>query len=149
MAALTTAAWTFPHCNCQFAIAVPVPEPPIPPSSPHPSRAALWRPLTRFVAAEARLAQWAARRTPTLVFYEFLRFGVKQAWACLFGALMLALIVATYLWYPKGAALARYDFLVLAAIAVQALMLATRVETWEEAEIIAHFHLTGTASEIL
>ena len=57
---------------------------------------------------------------------------MKQAWACLFGALMLALIVATYLWYPKGAALARYDFLVLAAIAVQALMLAAKLETWEK-----------------
>ena len=57
---------------------------------------------------------------------------MKQAWACLFGALLLALIVATHLWYPGGAALTRYDFLVLAAIAVQALMLAAKLETWEK-----------------
>ena len=28
--------------------------------------------------------------------YEFIRFGVKMAWACLFGALMLALLIDCY-----------------------------------------------------
>ena len=73
---------------------------------------------------------------------------MKQAWACLFGAVMLALIIATHLWYPRGAALTRYDFLVLAALAAQGVMLAAKLETWEEAKVIALFHITGTAMEI-
>lgn len=121
-----------------------VPEPP----APHLSSAAQWQPLARFIASEARLAAWAARRPLTRLVYEVLRFGVKQAWACLFGAVMLALIIATHLWYPTGAALARYDFLVFAALGVQALMLAGKLETWEEAKVILLFHVTGTAMEI-
>ena len=61
---------------------------------------------------------------------------------------MIALLIATWLWYPKGAALARYDFLFLAALAVQALMLAFRLETWEEAKVIFIYHIVGTAMEI-
>ena len=30
--------------------------------------------------------------------FEFLWFGLKQGWACLFGGAMLALIVGTFLW---------------------------------------------------
>ena len=115
--------------------------------SPH-SSAALWQPLARFISGEARLAHWAAQKPLMRFVYEFARFGVKQAWACLFGAIMLALIIATHLWYPKGAALARYDFLVFAALGVQALMLAAKLETWEEAKVILLFHVTGTAMEI-
>ncbi len=81
--------------------------------------------------------------------YEFIRFGVKMAWACLFGALMLALLIGTFLWYPKGAALARYDFLTLAAIAIQVVLLWTRLETIEEARVIAIFHLAGTVMELV
>ena len=113
-----------------------------------PSSAALWRPLARFIAGEARLARSAAQKPLTHFIYEFTRFGVKQAWACLFGAVMLALIIASHLWYPKGAALARYDFLVFAALGVQIVMLAARLETWEEAKVIFLFHVTGTAMEI-
>jgi len=77
-----------------------------------------------------------------------LRFGIKQAWASLFAGLMLALILATWAWYPRSALLARYDFLVLAAIAIQATMLATRLETWAEARVIFVFHVVGTVMEI-
>ena len=38
---------------------------------------------------------------------EFLVFGLKQAWACLFGGAMLFLIIATHLYYPDGLFLAR------------------------------------------
>jgi uncharacterized membrane protein YoaT (DUF817 family) len=112
------------------------------------SAAALWRPLARFIDAEARLGQWADRRPDTRFLYEFGRFGVKQGWACLFGAAMLALLIGTHLFYPKGAWLARYDFLVLAAVALQVLMLAFRLETREEAQVIFVFHAVGTAMEI-
>ncbi|WP_084398192.1 DUF817 domain-containing protein [Henriciella aquimarina] len=80
--------------------------------------------------------------------FEFVSFGIKQGWACIFGGALLALILATHLWYPDGAPLSRYDFLVLAAIAIQALLLATGLETWEEARVILVFHLVGTAMEV-
>lgn len=83
-----------------------------------------------------------------LALYEFLLFGFKQAWACLFGALLLALLLATHLFYPGDAALHRYDFLTLAAVAIQAAMLAFRLETWREASVILIFHVVGTVMEL-
>jgi uncharacterized membrane protein YoaT (DUF817 family) len=80
--------------------------------------------------------------------FEFVSFGVKQGWACLFGGLMLALLLGTHLFYPADAPLARYDFLTLAALAIQAGMLATRLETWEEARVIFVFHVVGTIMEL-
>jgi uncharacterized membrane protein YoaT (DUF817 family) len=107
-----------------------------------------WAPLARFIEVEARIGAWAERRPATLVLYELTRFGIKQGWACLFGALMLALLIGTHFFYPRGAWLARYDFLLVAAVAIQAAMLAFKLETWEEAKVILVFHLVGTAMEI-
>src|SRR5262245_32221534 len=104
------------------------------------SAARLWAPLARFIEIEARIGAWAEQRRSTLVFYELVRFGLKQGWACLFGALMLALLIGTHVFYPKGAWLARYDFLFLAALLIQAGMLAFKLETWEEAKVILIFH---------
>lgn len=112
------------------------------------SAAALWAPLARFIDAEARLGAWAGRRADTRFAYEFARFGVKQGWACLFGGAMLALLIGTHLFYPRDAWLARYDFLVIAAVTIQILMLSFRLETWEEAQVIFVFHAVGTAMEI-
>jgi uncharacterized membrane protein YoaT (DUF817 family) len=112
------------------------------------SAARTWAPLARFIETEARIGAWAERRRATLVLYEFVRFGIKQGWACLFGALMLALLIATHFLYPRGAWLPRYDFLVLAAVFLQAAMLACRLETWEEAKVIFVFHAVGTAMEV-
>ena len=81
-------------------------------------------------------------------FFEFITFGIKQAWACLFGGLMLAMLVGTYLCYPPDAALARYDFITLMAVLIQALMLLFKLETWEEAKVILIFHIVGTVMEI-
>jgi uncharacterized membrane protein YoaT (DUF817 family) len=100
-------------------------------------------------AWERALGAYALARGPvTAGLYEFLRFGLIQAWACLFGAVMLALLVGTYLYYPESAPLARYDFLTLAALAIQLALIALRLETREEAAVIALFHVTGTAMEI-
>lgn len=118
------------------------------PDRPKASAAAAWPPLARFIEAEARLGRWAGRRRLTAFLYEFVRFGVKQAWACLFGGLMVALIIATTLWYPRLAALARYDFLFLAAVAIQIGMLAFRLETLQEAKVIFIFHVVGTIMEV-
>jgi hypothetical protein len=120
----------------------------LPNPSPRQSAAAGWPPLARFVAAEAQLAQRAAKRPFTAFVYEFVRFGVKQAWACLFGGAMLALLVGTYVWYPRGVALARYDFIFLAAVAIQIAMLAWKLETFDEAKVILIYHVVGTVMEV-
>jgi uncharacterized membrane protein YoaT (DUF817 family) len=112
------------------------------------SAAYRWRPLRRFIARDVALARWAAKGRGRLFAYEFVRFGIKQAWACLFGGAMLALLLATHFGYPKGAVLARYDFLVLAAVAIQAGMIALKLETWEEAKVILLFHCVGTLMEV-
>lgn len=112
------------------------------------SAAARYPLLRRFIAWEAGIGAWAERKTWRLALYEFVRFGVKQGWACLFGGLMLALLLATHFGCPRDAMLARYDFLVIAAVAIQAAMLWSGMETWEEAKVIAIFHVVGTVMEI-
>ena len=114
----------------------------------HASAARNWPLLARFIAREAALAVRAAQKPWTHFLYEFVRFGVKQAWACLFAGLMVALLLATYFFYPKNAWLARYDFLLIAALAIQIAMLAFKLETWEEAKVILVFHVVGTIMEI-
>jgi len=116
-----------------------------------PSRAQTlrnWPLVARFFQLESRLGAVAKHRPVMAGTYEFVRFGFKQAWACLFGGVMVALIAGTYLAYPAGVALPRYDFLVLASIAVQLALLALRMETLEEAKVILLFHAVGTAMEI-
>lgn len=112
------------------------------------SAAERWPPLARFVATDARIADWAGKRRTRQFAYEFVRFGLKQGWSCLFGGAMVGLLIATSLCYPPGAALARYDFLFLAAVAIQAAMLALRLETPDEAKVILAFHVVGTVMEI-
>jgi uncharacterized membrane protein YoaT (DUF817 family) len=81
-------------------------------------------------------------------FYEFIRFGLKQGWACLFGGTMVALLIGTRYWYPENLPLTRYDFLFLSALAAQAILLTTRLETLDEAKVILLYHVTGTAMEL-
>ena len=71
--------------------------------------------------------------------FEFVSFGVKQAWACLFGGLMLALLLATYLFYPDDAPLGRYDFLTLSALAIQ-IQPQHEATLAESARVPAHRH---------
>jgi len=112
------------------------------------SAAAIWAPLAPFVAGEARLGRIMARRRWTAWIYEFLRFGAKQAWACLFGGIAVTLMIATWRFYPATAPLARYDFLFLCMIAIQAVLLIARMEMPDEAKVILIYHLVGTMMEI-
>ncbi|MCV2503222.1 MAG: DUF817 domain-containing protein, partial [Neisseriaceae bacterium] len=76
---------------------------------------------------------------------EFLFFGVKQARACLFPALiLLALLII-----PKTgiAGIPRYDILLAYAILVQIGMLYFKLETWDEFKTICLFHVLGFALE--
>ncbi len=110
-----------------------------------------------FTPLEERIDRWAQRRTAALMaeggtwrarLVELLVFGVKQAWACVFGAVMLALLVTARLLYPESATLVRADALVLAAIGVQIAMLALRLESLREMGVIALFHVVGTGMEV-
>ncbi len=103
---------------------------------------------SRFEAIRLRLERFDPGTGWRLWLYEFVLFGFKQGWACLFGGLMLALLLATHFLYPENAALHRYDFLTLSAIAIQAAMLALRLETWAEAKVILIFHIVGTVMEL-
>lgn len=96
---------------------------------------------------EALRARWV-KGPWSLGLFEFISFGIKQGWACLFGGAMLGLLLLTHFFYPDGAALSRYDFLVLAALALQLAMLASGLETLEEARVILVFHIVGTIMEL-
>jgi len=109
-----------------------------------------------FTSVEQRIDAWAHRRLERLEpggalrrgLVEFTVFVLKQAWACIFGAAMLTALVAARLWYPDDAALARTDALVIAAVAIQAIMLLARLESGREVWVILLFHVVGTAMEI-
>ncbi len=103
---------------------------------------------TRFQRVRAQLEAFEPKPGWHAWLYEFLLFGFKQGWACLYGGLMLALLVATHLLYPDNASLARYDFLTIAAFGIQIAMLVLRLETWEEARVILIFHIVGTIMEL-
>ncbi|MCI2956889.1 DUF817 domain-containing protein [Agromyces atrinae] len=108
-----------------------------------------------FTAVERRIDAWAHRvldRAPTsrtrAFLIEFTVFTLKQAWACIFGAVLLALIVIARLVYPDDAVIARNDALTIAAIIVQIVMIAARLETWRELRVIVLFHIVGTVMEL-
>lgn len=61
---------------------------------------------------------------------------------------MLGLILLTSFIWPSDAALARYDFLFLAALAIQASLIAFRMERHDEARVILIFHIVGTVMEV-
>jgi len=108
--------------------------------------------LTRLERTIDRAARRILAQKPAsgarAVAIECVVFLLKQAWACIFGALLLAVIVAARLWYPDDSALARNDALTLGAIAIQLGMLAFRLESGRELWVIVLFHLTGTVMEL-
>lgn len=95
---------------------------------------------------ERRMGDWARSRLP-FALAEFVMFVLKQGWACLFGGLLLAAILATKAFWQADWSLQRYDFLFLFAIVTQIIFLWRGLETWEEARVILLFHLTGSAME--
>ena len=82
-----------------------------------------------------------------LTLAEFVMFVLKQGWACLFGGLLLLALIFTNAIWDDNWVIARYDALFVFAALIQCAMLLFRLETWEEARVIALFHLTGTAME--
>lgn len=73
-------------------------------------------------------------------------FAIRQAWAALFGGLMLGAIIATsYVDLPY---LSQYDWLFLIAITIQIGMLLLRLEKPYEVIVIVLFHLVGLGMEL-
>jgi len=99
------------------------------------------------LSIERRLGDWARARLP-LPLAEFSMFGLKQAWACLFGALFLAVIILSAAIWRDDWPLQRYDFLFLFALTAQAAFLILKLESWREAKVILLFHLAGTVMEV-
>lgn len=96
---------------------------------------------------ERQLGNWMRARLPHAL-TELVMFTLKQGWAALFGiSLLAAILITRAIWSPDWA-FARYDALVIIAVGLQFLFLWLRLETMEEARVIALFHLSGTAMEI-
>lgn len=79
--------------------------------------------------------------------YEFWLFGLKQAYACVFGGFLLFVMLVTRYWYPLES-LHRYDFIFIAAVVFQLGLLIFKLETLREAAIILLFHIVATVMEL-
>ncbi|ORM75135.1 hypothetical protein HA48_00655 [Pantoea wallisii] len=77
---------------------------------------------------------------------DFLWFGIKELRACLFAGLFFVAIFSV----PRAGlfGIARYDVLLLIALAIQLMMIAVRLESWDELKAITLFHLLGFALEL-
>jgi len=77
---------------------------------------------------------------------EFFYFGIKEARACLF----VGLFFTAMFTIPRSGILGipRYDVLLLVALAIQAWMVWSKLETIDELKAITVFHLIGFALEV-
>lgn len=78
--------------------------------------------------------------------HELVVFGIKQARAASFGGSLLALILLTSFF--EFSTIARYDFLFIGAIFIQAMLLILKIETWKETQVILLFHVVATVMEL-
>lgn len=78
--------------------------------------------------------------------HELFVFAAKEARACVFPALFLVVLCVSHL--VPNHIIARYDFIFLAAVGVQWLLLRTGVESRQEALVLAVFHGIGLALEL-
>jgi uncharacterized membrane protein YoaT (DUF817 family) len=94
-------------------------------------------------ATGAGRTAWAPARHFLL---EFLHFGWKEAQACIFAGLFFAAVLLV----PRAGVLGlpRYDALLAIALGIQAWLLWTGRETFDELKAICLFHLLGFALEV-
>lgn len=77
---------------------------------------------------------------------EFFIFGIKQARAAIFaGSFFLLLFISNHI--PLFG-VARYDFLFISAVAIQAILYFTKLETKDELKVIFLFHIIGLVLEL-
>lgn len=77
---------------------------------------------------------------------EFFYFGIKQVRACLFVGLFFAAVFSVPregFWH-----IPRYDVLLIVALAIQAWMVWTKLETMDELKAVSLFHVIGFALEV-
>src|SRR4051812_47553376 len=77
---------------------------------------------------------------------ELFFFTIKEMRAVIFPALFLMLIFASH--YVSFGNLYRYDFLFVAAVLIQILMIFFKLETIDEAKTIVLFHIIGLVLEV-
>lgn len=78
--------------------------------------------------------------------FELLAFGLKEARACIFaGGFFLILLASRHLQLPG---LARYDQILFLSLGLQVVLVATRVETWDEVKTLSLFHGFGLLLEL-
>ena len=79
-------------------------------------------------------------------YHEFLIFGLKQARAAIFaGSFFVLLFLSNHI--PLFG-IARYDFLFVAALLIQAILYFTKLETKDEVKVIFLFHIIGLVLEL-
>lgn len=78
--------------------------------------------------------------------WGFLYFGIKEARACLFVVLFFGAVLTV----PRAGiwGVPRYDVLLIVALAIQAWMVWSKLETIDELKAITVFHLIGFALEV-
>lgn len=81
------------------------------------------------------------------IIHELWVFGLKQAYACMFGGFLLATMIITSYWYPLES-IHRYDFIFIASIVFQVFLLITKLEKPREAVVIVVFHIVATIMEL-
>lgn len=76
---------------------------------------------------------------------EFFYFGIKEARACLFVGLFFIAVFSA----PRGGlcGIPRYDLLLIIALAIQAWMVWSKLETLDELKAVCLFHAVGFALE--
>lgn len=80
--------------------------------------------------------------------HEFILFGLKQAWACLFGALLLGMMILTSFVDWETLPVHQYDVLFVGAVLIQVILMVFKLETTAETKMIILFHLVATGMEI-
>jgi uncharacterized membrane protein YoaT (DUF817 family) len=77
--------------------------------------------------------------------HEFWWFGIKEAHACVFaGTFLMVLMLSRHITLSG---LPRYDFILIAALLIQAALLIFKIETPAEAGVLCVFHALGFALE--
>lgn len=78
--------------------------------------------------------------------WELIIFGIKEARACVFaGSFFVLLFLSSHI--PLFG-FARYDFLFVSAVLLQAVLYLTKIETWDEVKTIFLFHIIGMGLEL-
>ena len=77
---------------------------------------------------------------------KLFHFGLQQALCCIFPVCIFLVLAFTKFYVPFN--IPRYDFILFACIVVQLMMVALKLETWDELKVISLFHLIGLMLEI-